>query len=336
MITARRNGFVLIAALWLIVALSAIALDAALRSQPSRLAAANRLDDARAREAALAGSEYARARLSAAMIDRAEELRAQVARQAASRTTGRRPSVAAMLAADDPWREPQGLVPDGMALGAAEFRLDVHDAALALNINTASEEMLRNFMAQGLRIDYAQADHLTQAILDWRDEDELPRINGAEREQYLRAGMPVLPANRAFASVDELRYVMGMTPALFARMAPWLTVTGSGRINLNAAPEPVLHAVPGFSPAVVAGILRLREAGRYPRNALELNAMLGDVYRAPSGSDAAEFNRRITFATNEVEIVSEGRMEGSQVSVVVRSIVARSDVGALVLWRRFE
>ena len=77
---ARRDGFVLIAALWLLVALGAVGLDVSLRSRSRRLAAANLVDETRARGAAFAGAEYARSRLTSAMLGRAEELRADAAR----------------------------------------------------------------------------------------------------------------------------------------------------------------------------------------------------------------------------------------------------------------
>lgn len=331
----RRGGFVLIAALWLIVALSAVALDAALRSQPPRLAAANRLDDSRAREAALAGTEYARSRLSAALIGRADELRAEVARERLS-ASAQRSLVTALVADDDTWRDPQQLVPDGMALGDASFRLDLRDTGVRLNINEADEDALRGFLAGGLRIDYREADHLTQAILDWRDDDDLPRINGGEREQYIDEGLAVLPPNRAFADVDELRHVMGMTPELFARVEPYVTVIGSGRINLNAAPEPVLFAVPGFTNAAVATMLQLQSTGAYPRSIAQLRSVLGGVYDVPTGREATELSRSITFGVSEIEIVSEGRVADGPMHAVVRTVVVRSDMGALVLWRRLE
>lgn len=331
----RRGGFVLIAALWLIVALSAVALDAALRSQPPRLAAANRLDDSRAREAALAGTEYARSRLSAALIRRGEELRAQVAREALS-GLAERSLVTALVGDDDTWRDPQQLVPQGMSLGDASFRLDMRDTGVRLNINEVGEEALRNFLVGGLGIDYREADNLTQAILDWRDDDDLPRINGGEREQYLEEGLAVLPANRAFADVAELRHVLGMTPELFALAEQYVTVIGSGRINLNAAPEPVLFAVPGFTHAAVASMLQLRSTGTYPRSVAELRSVFGGVYDVPTGREAVEFSRRITFGVSEIEIVSEGRVADGPMRAVARTVVVRSDMGALVLWRRLE
>jgi type II secretory pathway component PulK len=331
----RRDGFVLVAALWLIVALSAIGLNTAVRSQGQRLAAANQLDAMRSREAAFAGGEYVRARLTAAVLDRQEELRAQAARSGgtAARTRQFLRQAAAM---DDPWYEPADLVPHAMTAGDAEVELHVRDAGLRLNINHASEDMLRQFFALGMRLDYAWADRLTQAMLDWRDEDDLPRVNGAERDEYLSAGAAVLPPNQPFADVDELRYVMGMTPELFAAIRPYMTVAGSGRINVNAAPEPVLLAIPSFSPAVTATLLRWRDAGEFPRSMTQLRALLGPVYVIPERAELADLTRRIGFATNEVEIVAVGRTGNSPVAATVRSVIARSDAGALLVWRRIE
>jgi type II secretory pathway component PulK len=332
-----RGGFVLVAALWLIVAMSAVGLDAALRSQAQRLAAANQLDAVRAREAALAGSEYARSRLTAGLLERREQILEEARRQNSRLNAAQLRSVYTQrLGQDDPWHEPARYLPQSLLLGEAEFLLDARDTGLALNVNSATEQMLLAFFAQGLRLDYAWAERLAAAIMDWRDEDDLPRVTGAERDEYIRAGAAALPANRPFGSVDEVRHVMGMTPELFQVVRPYLTTAGSGRVNVNAAPEPVLSAVPTFTPAVVAMLLRLRDMGQPVRNALELRSALGTAYVPPTGTELQEFNRRVTYATNEVEIISHGRVTGSPVTVTVRSIVGRSDAAALLLWRRIE
>lgn len=343
--SGQRQGFVLIAALWLIVALGAVGLDASLRSQARRLAAANIVDGTRALEASLAGAEYARSRLSAAMLDRADELRAESerARQAAGQQGGRQtgaPNIRTLFRyadpLEDPWRDPQGLVVHAMTFGSARYTLALRDAGAALNLNAADEQMLRQFFAAGLGMDYAAADRLTQAVLDWRDEDDLPRINGAERDEYLRAGRAVLPANRDFAYVEELRDVMGMDAALFERALPYLSVVGSGQINVNAAPEPVLAALPGLSPGQAAELVRLREAGHTARGPAELAALLGGGFARAIEADAQRFARYASFSTTEVEIVSDGTVDGSPIRVRTALFVTRAASGAVPVWRRIE
>ncbi|MGH7503328.1 MAG: general secretion pathway protein GspK [Longimicrobiales bacterium] len=339
----RRDGFILIAALWLIVALGAVGLDASLRSRTRRLAAANVLDQTRARAAATAGTEYARSRLTAAMLDRALELRNErmsSARTARARRSATRASVNSLFRSsdplEDPWRDPQGLIASEMAFGDARYTLRIHDTGAFLNLNAADENMLRQFFAQGLRVDYALADRLTQAILDWRDEDEIPRIGGGEREEYLAQRMPVLPPNRDFAELDELRHVLGMTPELYDEARDYLTLVGSGDVNVNSAPEAVLLALPGMTPPAVTTLLRARTAGQTPRSAGELRGLMPAGIRAVLEDERTRFNRVTTFRTNEVEIIADGRVENSPMVVRARVVVARSNTGAVVVWRKIH
>jgi len=338
-----RRGFALIAALFLLVVLSAVGLDAALRSQTRRLAAANVLDQTRARAAALAGTEYARSRLTAAMLGKAQELRAEAlanARSSRSRRSAERSSIGNLFRGadplEDPWREPEELMALEMVFGDARFSLRDRDTGAALNLNEASEQSLRQFFSEGLGVDYAEADRITQAILDWRDEDDLPRINGGEREQYLDERRAVLPTDTDFNDLDELRHVAGMTPELYARARPYLTLIGSGDVNLNAAPEPVLLAIPGITPAAVAELLRLREGGRLPRSDRELRSMVSGASADAIENAGRSFSRSTTYGTEEVEILAVGSVDGGPVRVTSRVVVRRGSTEAIVSWRRIE
>lgn len=333
-----RDGFALVAALWLLVALGSVGLQAALASRARRQAAANLLDEVRARAAVLAGTEYARSRLTAAMLGRAEELRqeAQARSRGRSRGRGSTTSVSRLFRSanpfEDPWREPQDLVVPEMVFGDARYALLLRDVGSALNLNEASEDMLRQFFAQGMDVDFAEADQLAQAILDWRDEDDLPRINGGEREEYLEEEALVLPPNRDFVEIDELRHVRGMTPELFVRAAPHLTLIGDGEINLNSAPEPVLLAVPGMDEGAATEILGLRDSGYLPRSDRELWGLLPSVGPIMEAL-GREFTGRTTYTTDQVEILAQGWVEGGVVQVMSRVVVVRGNTEARVDWR---
>ncbi|HWV58915.1 MAG TPA: hypothetical protein VNZ57_15785 [Longimicrobiales bacterium] len=337
----RRNGFVLMAALWLIVALAAVALDASIRSKSRRVAAANVLDTTRATAAAMAGEAYVRARLTDALLEQIDVLRA-AANQRRRGGGGRQPNIRDLFRnadpTEDPWRDPQQLVPAEFELAAdgARFSVRVRDPGAALNINAADEEMLRSFFADGLGVDWADADRLAQSILDWRDEDDIPRLNGAEREQYIDVAAAVLPANREFDDIDDLRHVMGMTPEVWEAARPFLTVLGSGRINVNAAPEQVLVALPGITPGVAAEIVRLREAGQLPRSLNALNRLLPSAAAAAIDREENRFERLATFRTDEVEVVSDGVVPGSPIRVRATALYQRSEDGAVLVWSRID
>ena len=335
-----RRGFALVAALWLLVALGAVGLHTALASRARRQAAANLLDQVRARNAVVAGTEYARSRLTAAMVGRAEELRAEAMERARSSRSQRRiatSSVSRLFRSadplEDPWREPQELVVPEMVFGDARYALLLRDVGAALNLNEAGEEMLRQFFAQGIGLDYADADELAQAILDWRDEDELPRINGGEREEYLEEGALVLPPNRDFVDVDELRHVRGMTPEIYVAAAPHLTLIGDGQINLNSAPEPVLLALPGMDRGTVTQLLRLRESGVLPRSDNELRVLLPDGSIQSINAQGRDFTNVRTYTTDQVEILAQGWVDGGVIQVTSRVVVSRATTEARVIWR---
>ncbi|TWU43183.1 General secretion pathway protein K [Novipirellula aureliae] len=55
---------------------------------------------------------------------------------------------------------------------------------------------------------------IADAILDWLDEDDEPRMYGAELESYTSLPTPYSPTNGPLLSVEELLLVRGITPAL--------------------------------------------------------------------------------------------------------------------------
>ncbi|WP_223846224.1 general secretion pathway protein GspK [Wenzhouxiangella sp. AB-CW3] len=139
-------------------------------------------------------------------------------------------------------------VPDGrpytIELGEAEIEIRITDESGKINLNAADAELLTDFfISRG--VEELEALHLADAILDWRDPDDMPRLYGAEIDDYFAAGYPYGPANEDFVSVDELQQVIGMTWDLYREVEPFLTVhSGRGRINPAFASAEVLAAMP--------------------------------------------------------------------------------------------
>ncbi|WP_299203945.1 type II secretion system protein GspK [uncultured Amphritea sp.] len=119
----------------------------------------------------------------------------------------------------------------------------IYSEAGKADINQISDPLLRKIM-QGLVDDPQWADTITDRILDWRDGDELVRLNGAERRDYLQADHPFLPTNQPFKSVAELQRVMGMTTALYLKLQPLVTIySGQNSIDMAAARPELLEAM---------------------------------------------------------------------------------------------
>lgn len=304
----QQRGFALLAALWLLTALSVASLAMAGAARLRRLAATNHAESIRARAAAAAGIEYARARL-------------------ADRLASERRS--------DPWSGIDSLGTDTIALGDVAVTVAVQDVGARLNLNQAGENELRRLLL-ALRIDAGEADRLAQTIADWRDPDDLHRARGAERDDYLAAGAVSLPRNGPFQTVSELAGVRGMTRAVLDSLTPYLTLLGDGQINLNAAPAPVLLSLPGINSEAAVALLRLRQQGRVLGAITELERYLPPTARPALTARLADLMTRAVTETREVAIMSEATLPGSPVRARMTGLVVRARDAVFYVWSRVE
>jgi hypothetical protein len=84
------------------------------------------------------------------------------------------------------------------------------------DINKASDAEIRRKIQKSLGGEMTEeADEITDAILDWRDADDLVRIHGAEADYYAGAGLSYRPANGPFKVLTEMLLVKGVSPRLF-------------------------------------------------------------------------------------------------------------------------
>lgn len=142
----------------------------------------------------------------------------------------------------------------------AEIEVRVTDDSGKIDINAATPELLTNlFTARGVELGQAQA--LAAAIMDWRDPDDVPQLNGAEISEYKSAGLSYGPKNAPFDTVSELQQVLGMNYALYEKVEPALTIY-SGRSNPNAAfaqAETLAAMYPDASPEQIQELIRQRQ-----------------------------------------------------------------------------
>jgi len=150
-------------------------------------------------------------------------------------------------------------VPERFDFDGARMTIAVQDESGRFDLNAADESMIRRLLqSAGLDLDAANA--LTDKILDWRSTSDLVRLHGASDADYATKGYPWRPRHGAFQSVEELKLVMGMTPALFARIRPALTVyTKRPAIDPQIAPKEALRAYFLEDPSKADDIIRSRE-----------------------------------------------------------------------------
>lgn len=145
------------------------------------------------------------------------------------------------------------------SLEDAEIRLVMRDESAKIDLNAANDALLKGLLLSAGQ-DEEQANQMLDAILDWRDADDLTRPQGAERDRYEAMGLPYIPANAPFRTVDELQRVVGITPDVYRKLAGALTVfSKQPGINSTLAPRQVLLALPGVTEESVDAYLAQRE-----------------------------------------------------------------------------
>jgi general secretion pathway protein K len=103
-----------------------------------------------------------------------------------------------------------------------------------------------------------QLNTIIHGVKDWIDaDDELTGIYGAEDSFYQERGYRC--KNQALNTLEEMLLINGVTKEIFhgteekAGIRPYLSVYGSGAININTAPIPVLMALSEDMTEEIAG-----------------------------------------------------------------------------------
>jgi len=96
-------------------------------------------------------------------------------------------------------------------------------------------------------LDQFTAVAISDAVADWIDADDEPRMNGAESAYYVSLQPSYRPGNRPMRSVSELQAVFGMTREIYQALRPLVTVWPQvpAAINVHTAPLEVLRALNG-------------------------------------------------------------------------------------------
>ncbi|MEP7183109.1 MAG: hypothetical protein ABI886_14370 [Betaproteobacteria bacterium] len=224
---SQQRGIALIAALWLTILLTVIASSFAYSMRSEALAARNSLSMAQARAVADGAVER-----MAFELQRPRQLADAWTADGVTRS----------------WKD-----------GEATVVATAVDETAKIDINAASEALMRGLLVNVGGVDAATAAALVDATMDWKDADVLRRPNGAEEADYVAAGRKYRPANAPFETTGELQRVLGMTPALFARIGDAITVySRQGGVNTATASREVLLALPNATPETVDAYLQLR------------------------------------------------------------------------------
>jgi len=105
------------------------------------------------------------------------------------------------------------------------------DEERKINLNTTNVEILSRLFQAASGLDREHSQEVAYCLIDWMDSDSFfghPQY-GAEAPYYEDLRFPYTAKDKPYELLDEMLLVKGVTPELFEKMKPFVTVYGSGR-----------------------------------------------------------------------------------------------------------
>jgi general secretion pathway protein K len=222
----RDDGFILVAALWMLAALAALASAYAVYAVETAPSAALPEERLRAEAAIRAGVELCAFR---------------------------------QLAWPKPARPDAGAF--STQVGAIRIDVAYRSESARVDLNAAPREVISGLFVQ-LGATPSAAGFLADRIVAWRGRLQ-DSERQKEAAIYAKGGLAYQPLGAPFDNALEIALLPGMSPALATRALPYLTLFGGGgKIDPLAADPLVLAALPGATPAVIKGFLSARNGPR--------------------------------------------------------------------------
>ncbi len=185
------RGVALIIVLWIVVILSAIALEFSYSMRIETDLTGNFVDQQKAYYGARAGIERA-----VKEVFRARK---------------------AMGIFKDTMEEPiwdLGGNPNSFKLGDIEITVTIEPENARVNIHGVSREFLKEILL-AIGVQGEKADAAIDCVLDWEDGDNLHRMLGAEKEYYQKLDTPYQPANTKIEILEELLMIKEINKGLY-------------------------------------------------------------------------------------------------------------------------
>lgn len=221
-----------------------------------------------------------------------------------------------------------------------EVLIESEDSRININRLLAKEDtdLLRRLFSHW-DLTQREIDSVVAALLDWYDKDDLPRLNGAEFEEYVAAGRHSGPGNGPFRTLEELREVLNLEP-LNAAKPDWIdffSIHSSGRIDLNDAPIDLIQVVCGVTLSRAESFVRLRCGADREENT-EDDVEIADSQDAAAalGMSLEEFQTfadQVTLKGSTLRVTSIGRVDDYErrITVILRR-TAENQAATLLAW----
>jgi general secretion pathway protein K len=245
-----QRGVALIIVLWVMMVLSLLITGFAFRMHVETQVASFGRKELKAEMLARSGIEIARMQL---ILDQSS------------------PTNSGFDALNQEWATNEELYVDH-ALGEGKFNVTVIDEESKLPINKLTQEQLKR-LTDVLGLDPLDGDVIVDSILDWIDQDDLHRLNGAESDYYESLSPSYSCKDGPLDRVEELLLIRDVTKEIYSGrpaeedepaqpgLGDLVTTLSTGQVNVNTATPPVLQALLGLDESQVSVIINRRDGG---------------------------------------------------------------------------
>lgn len=196
-----------------------------------------------------------------------------------------------------------------------------------VDINSANQTLLQGLMLHA-PVEEELQTKLVNAILDWRDADDLVRLEGAEKEEYKDAGLSYRPRNKPFQSIEELQLVLGMNEQVFNWLESRVTVySGQPTVDLTLASKEVLQVLPEMDAELIDGYIAARRESAInglPAPAFGVNAASQSGVGAGIGNAPAAVVNNGIEQKGAITVVTEARLDDGT-TAMIKVLIKRSD-----------
>jgi general secretion pathway protein K len=312
------DGVILVALLWILTALSVIALSFAKESFVEVAAAKNAQAMERAYYAARAGMATTIYQLIQKRLNTSQSGSAQTGTtQTGTTQTGTSATVDTL-----------DLGVSTGDFGEASYQVDIQDEGGKININTVPEQQLHNLI-EATGIGTNEANIICDSILDWRDSDTEAKTNGAEDDYYLSLDPSYKAKNANFDTIEELLLVRGVTTDYFYGhseraddgtivfkygLSRFLSANSAStqQTNVNFAEPPSLMSIPGITGEIAVQIYERRKNTPF-KSLTEVTSEIPGVGTATSSM------RTATSGTYTLTAI--GQANNSKARRIIRAVV---------------
>jgi general secretion pathway protein K len=266
------DGFIIVAVLWILVALATLASIYSIYINNSALAVSGMDDGLQAEALVSAGLELTAYRLAVSKDkDKNKDNDKDKDKDAQRPTRGQ----------------------FVFRLGRANVTVNYSSETARIDLNAAPKALLAGFFA-AIGASNDDADRYADRIIGWRQRPK-PMDQAGEAALYRSAGLPYLPRGAPFAHASELWLVQGLPPELIRRALPFVTVySGRPDINVFDAPPELIAALPDMTPARLAIFLNQRDT--VSRDKDSLSRLLGPDQPGATAEGSNAFRVKINIA----------------------------------------